>query len=64
MNVKKSTSYDHIPGKILRLAHNALINPFTFLMNACIENSKFPSELKYAELSPLFKKTENLLKEN
>ena len=64
INVKKSTGYDHIPGKILCLAHNALANPFTSLMNACIENSKFPSELKYAELSPLFKKSDNLLKEN
>ena len=33
-------------------------------MNACIENSKFPSKLKYAELCPLFKNTDNLLKEN
>ena len=63
-NVKKSTGYDHIPGKILRLAHNASANPFIFGMNACIENSKFTSEMKYAELSPLFKKTDNLLKEN
>ena len=33
-------------------------------MNTCIKNSKFPSEMKYAKLSPLFKKTDNLLKEN
>ena len=33
-------------------------------MNACIENSKFPSEMKHAELSPLFKKIGNLLKGN
>ena len=64
ITVKKSTGYDYIPGKILRLAHNPLANPFTFLMNACIENSKFPSEMKYAKLSPLFKKTDNLLTEN
>ena len=62
-NVKKSTGYDHIPGKILSLAHKASANPFAFLMNACTENSKFSSEIKYAELNPLFKKTDNLLKE-
>ena len=51
---KKSTGYGHIPGKILRLAHDDMANPFTFLMNAVIESSKLPSEMKYAELSPLF----------
>ena len=63
INVKKSTGYSQIPGNILHLAHNALAKPFTFLMNARIENSMFPSEVKYAECSPLFRKTDDLLKE-
>ena len=32
-------------------------------MNTYIENSKFPYEMKYAKFSPLFKKTDNLLKD-
>ena len=32
---------------LVRLAHKALAKPFTFLMNALIENFKLPSEMKY-----------------
>ena len=55
VNAKKCKGYDQIR---LRLTHNALANPFPFLMNACI--MKFPSEMKHFELSQSFKMTDNL----
>ena len=58
INVRKATGYDNIPAKLLRLAQNELTYPIT------ISISTFPDQLKCAELSPLYKKEDNLNKKN
>ena len=50
--------------KILRLAQNELTYPITNLVNNSISMSTFPEQLKCAELSPLYKKEDNLNKKN
>ena len=64
INTKKATGYDNIPGKLLRLGRGYLKDPLTKLINDCIRESRFPESLKCAELSPLFKKDDNMVKEN
>ena len=64
INVKKATGYDNIPGKLLRIANKELAFPITNLLNRCITENVFPSVMKYAEVSPVYKKSDNMLKEN
>ena len=63
-NARKATGFDNIPGKILKLAHEPLSIPFTFLINTSISQNVFPDDLKCAEVSPLYKKNDNLNKIN
>ena len=62
LNIKKATGYDNIPDKIIRLAHKELSVPFANLINISLSQSVFPDAMKCAEVSPIFKKDDNLLK--
>ena len=61
---KKATGFDNIPGKLLRIAHNELCVPLTYLINNCMKCNTFPDIMKYAELNPIYKKSDNLFKGN
>ena len=60
INVKKSTGYDNLPPKLLSVASKELAFPMSQLINSCIVNTYFPTDLKYAEISPIFKKDNKL----
>ena len=64
INPHKATGYDHIPGKIIRIAHQELSSPITSLINNAISANAFPSVMKCAEISPGFKKDDNLIRGN
>ena len=64
IDIKKATGCDNIPGKILRLAHNALSIPLTSLINNCMKSNVFPDIMKMADVSPNYKKSDNLVKGN
>ena len=64
LNSKKAAGCDGIPPKILKDAIGALKSPLTFLFNYSIENCSFPSDLKYANVSPHYKKDDNTNKKN
>ena len=64
INIRKATGYDNIPAKLLRLAQNELTHPIANLINNIMAMNTFPDQLKCAELSPLFKKEDNLNKTN
>ena len=64
INPGKATGYDHIPGKIVRIAHQALSFPITHLINTAISANAFPSNMKFAEISPGHKKDDNLIRGN
>ena len=61
---KKSQGYDNILGKLLRLAHSALAPHLTYLVNECLKTSAFPYNMKNAEVSPVYKRHDNLDKIN
>ena len=63
-NPRKATGFDNIPGKLLRLAHQELSTPLTYLINASIAQNVFPDQMKCAEVSPIFKKNDKLNKKN
>ena len=64
IDIKKATGCDNIPGKILRIAHKELTLPLTSLINNCMRNNIFPGNMKLAEVSPSYKKADNLVKGN
>ena len=64
LNPRKATGFDNIPCKILKLAHNELATPIAFLMNSTIHLNSFPVQMKRAEVSPLFKKSDKMCKKN
>ena len=61
---RKATGYDNIPGKLLKLGCKELCAPFANLINNCIQNNVFPDIMKCAEVSPIYKKADNLSKCN
>ena len=56
INPKKATGFDNLPPKLLHLARMELSPSLTYIINDVISNSKFPSDLKNAEIVPCFKK--------
>ena len=53
---KKTTGADSIPAKILKRSIDIVKEPLTQLFNNSIDKSEFPSDMKLANVSPLFKK--------
>jgi hypothetical protein len=64
LNVKKAAGADEIPPRILKSSVNVIKEPLTRLFNSSIKESHFPSDLKYANITPLFKKEDTTNKEN
>ena len=60
INPQKATGHDGIPPKLLKLLAPALALPIASLTNLLIQRGQFPSELKKAEITPIFKKDNNL----
>ena len=64
INPRKATGCDNIPGKLIRIAYREISIPICSLLNASIAAKRFPSIMKYADVSPCFKKEDNLFKGN
>ena len=64
MDCKKSTGFDDIPGKLLKMGSAPLARPICNLINFMFMESCFPDILKYAEVAARFKRLDNLNKEN
>ena len=63
VNQNKSTS-GIIPTKVLRSLAKEICIPLTDCINSAILNGKFPSELKMADVIPIFKKDDPFEKAN
>jgi hypothetical protein len=64
LDIKKSMGYDFISPKIIKLSCQYITPIITDLINYCIMNNVFPTDLKMAEISAIFKKKDKLNKEN
>ena len=65
LNDKKSGTFMNIPTKMLKAVKDEVAKPLAQIWNEeVILNKKFPSKLKLADITPLFKKLETVLKEN
>ena len=64
MDSKRSTGYDGIPIKLLKVGTDPLSMIISELINMSIDEWAFPDLLKYAEIAALFKKLDRLCKQN
>ena len=64
LNINKACGYDNLPAKLVRCGSTVLSRSFTPLINDAITKNTFPNILKYAEVSPIFKKGDNLQRSN
>ena len=64
LNPKKATGADDIPARIIKDSFAILTPPLTKLFNISVEESLFPSNLKNANVTPLYKKDDSTKKEN
>ena len=56
LNSKKSAGFDAIPSKMIKDSIKVLTSPLTNLFNTSVIESVFLSDLKYANITPLYKK--------
>jgi len=64
METKKSSGYDEIPPSFIKTVKYEIAQPLTTLINACIREGVFPSNLKMADINPVYKKKDKLNKDN
>ena len=64
LDASKATPVGDIPADILKSTVDIHLPFITKTIDVSFENSRFPDELKLAEVSPIFQKNNDLLKEN
>ena len=64
VNVKKSTGCDQLPARMIKAADSSLCSTLTNLINSSLHDCSYPNDMKKAEISPLFKKKDDMSKEN
>ncbi len=64
LNTKKVTDFDKLPANVIALAVPVNATPLANIVNNSIEQCKFPTAFKTAEIVPIHKKKDQLLREN
>ena len=65
LNSKKAGTFMNIPTKQLKQVCNVVCEPLMEIWNEeVIQNKNFPAKLKLADISPIYKKMQNILVEN
>ena len=64
VNPNKSTGYDDIPPKVVKMCSEELSYTLAELINSAFKCNIFPDDLKKAEISPIYKKKDDMIKDN
>ena len=64
LKLNKATGCDNMPANFLKIVSLNIATPLASLINASIRQCQFPHDLKLANVSPVFKKKDNLDKVN
>ena len=65
LDINKAGTFSNISAKQLKEVEEIIVGPLMEIWNKeVIDNKKFPSKLKYADITPIFKKLECVIKEN
>ena len=60
----KATGHDNIPLKIVKCTSTEIADTITHIINTSFKLKVFPDDLKYAEIVPILKKGNDMLKKN
>ena len=64
INPNKATGPDGIPGRLLKLCANELVEVFQLLFQASLDQGSVPNDWKRADITPLYKKGDKMQAEN
>ncbi len=64
LGTKKATGYDKIPTQLVKTAAKEIAPSLTSIFNQCIDESIFPDDFKFADITPAFKANNPLDKNN
>ena len=64
LNAKIATGVDQLPAKLVKAGVDALSGPICSIFNKCAKLGQFPDDLKRAQVTPVFKKDDPLIKKN
>ena len=64
INVNKATGHDNIPGRTVKMCSKELAQTLSSIFNECIKTNTFPDDMKKAEITPVFKKKNDMMKDN
>ena len=56
IDLKRTTTKNTIPPKVLKVSCNTSAETLQFLLNECLTTGNFPDNLKLVDISPVFKK--------
>ena len=58
---KNSSGYDNISNKLFKKIKYSILTPLSHIFNLSLKSGIFPTEMKLAEIIPLYKKGEKKL---
>ena len=58
---KNSSGYDNISNKLLKKIKYSILTPLSHIFNLSLKSGIFPTEMKLAEIIPLYKKGEKTI---
>jgi hypothetical protein len=64
LKTNRSCGYDGQPAKLIKAGASILCYTLLPIVNGCFVNSVFPTDLKYAEVTPVYKKEDALNRKN
>ena len=64
LNPKKATEVDSIPPKMVKAAMPSLTLPICNIANTMLSKETFPSQLKKAQVTPIYKKDDTFIPKN
>ena len=64
INTPKACGYDMLPPRLIKDSASVIAKPLTVLFNCCIDQSRYPASWKMEQITPVFKKDDELNKAN
>ncbi len=61
LNIHKATGYANVSPKMVKICAEELSVTLTELVNYAFNKNRFPDDMKRAEISPIFKKNDDML---
>ena len=55
LDASKATGIDNISARLVKLSSKVIKKPLTQILNNCIKNAKFPDDMKFGKITPLYK---------